>query len=151
MIGDQPTVPETPAAGFRTSQGVTLKGMENQREIFVFGSNRTGIHGAGAALEARQNHGAHHGWASGLQGNSYAIVTKELRWFEPSVDIDEIRRGVRKFLKFARKHPEMIFNVTPIGCGLAGFTPEQIAPLFNVALGIPENVKLPEVFLKVVN
>ncbi len=114
--------------------------------VFVFGSNRQGHHGAGAALFALRNRGAIYRQAKGLQGNSYAIVTKELRSSHPPVDLKEIKEGVKKFLNFAKDNPELEFQVTPIGCGLAGFTPEQIAPLFKKRL---QNVLLSEEFLKV--
>jgi hypothetical protein len=112
-------------------------------KIFVFGSNRQGRHGAGAALYAVQNYGAIYGQAEGLQGSSYAIITKELRSYKPKVTIEEVRVGVEKFLQFAKDHPELQFYVTPIGCGLAGFTPEQIAPFFKEC---PSNIELPEEF-----
>lgn len=115
-------------------------------EIFVFGSNRQGRHGAGAAKSAVLRHGAVYGQAEGLQGNSYAIITKELRRGFQSVTLQEIEEGVNKFLKFAAHNPDLTFIVTPIGCGLAGFTPEQIAPLFKEAT---ENIKLPKEFLNV--
>lgn len=116
------------------------------KTIFVFGSNREGRHGKGAALTALQKHGAIYGRAHGLQGNSYAIVTKELRYDFYPVTLEEIRCYVISFLKFAKEHQDdMLFIVTPIGCGLAGFTPQQIAPLFKERTS---NVYLPEVFLK---
>lgn len=100
------------------------------RQIFVFGSNRQGRHGKGAALDALVNHGAIYGQESGLQGNSFAIITKELRGWLPPVELKEIEWGVKYFLGFASSHPELEFYVTPIGCGLAGFTVPEIAPLF---------------------
>lgn len=115
-------------------------------EIFVFGSNRQGRHGKGAALEACRKHGAVYGQAEGRQGDSYAIVTKELRLDYPPVRLSQVAEGVRRFLMYARSHPELIFRVTPIGCGLAGFVPQQIAPLFTNA---PANVILPPEFLVV--
>lgn len=105
-----------------------------KRRVFVFGSNRQGIHGAGAALEARERYGAILGQSEGLQGDSYAIITKELRPEEPPVTLDEIATGVSKFLRFAEEHQDMHFMVTAVGTGLAGFTVEQIAPLFKPAL-----------------
>lgn len=114
------------------------------KEIFVFGSNREGRHGKGAALVARLKHGARYGYAEGRQGDSYAIVTKELRKYVNPVNLDEIRIGVDKFRLYANAHPELLFVVTPIGCGLAGFTPKEIAPLFH---SMPENVQLPKEFL----
>lgn len=118
------------------------------KRIFVFGSNRQGRHGAGAALEAKQKHGAVYGQASGLQGNSYAIITKELRqWLDP-VTIEEVRDGVDGLLQFASERPDLEFVVTPIGCGLAGFVPKQIAPMFR---GAPANVLLPPAFQEVLS
>lgn len=111
--------------------------------VFVFGSNREGRHGKGAALCARNHHGAIYGRASGLQGNSYAIVTKELRGHMPPVTLDEVKRGVDEFIAFAKDRPDWEFEVTAIGCGLAGFTPKQIATLFK---GAPSNCKLPDLF-----
>lgn len=109
--------------------------------IFVFGSNRQGRHGAGAALYARQHHGAKYGVAEGPTGEAYAIVTKELRRGYPPVTLDEVREGVERFLEYARTHYDQTFQVTRIGCGLAGFTEEEIAPLFSEA---PYNCALPE-------
>lgn len=114
------------------------------REIFVFGSNRQGRHGKGAALHARQRWGAIYGQAEGLQGDSYAIITKELRKDRPPVTLDEVQSGVSRFLEFAWANPGMIFNVSPIGCGLAGFSPSQIAPMFY---GHPKNVVMPPGFV----
>ena len=113
------------------------------REIFVFGSNREGRHGAGAALTALRAYGARYGQAEGLQGDSYAIITKELRPNHPRVLLKEIEVAVRLFIQFATKHTELRFIVSPIGCGLAGFRAEAIAPLFS---GSPSNVFLPEEF-----
>lgn len=109
--------------------------------IFLFGANVQGRHGAGAALYAWQNHGAIYGQPRGLQGNSYAIVTKELRRDHPKITLAYIASEVNEFLKYARLHPELTFNVTRIGCGLAGFTDEQIAPLFK---DHPFNCKMPK-------
>lgn len=105
-----------------------------RRQIFVFGSNRRGLHGKGAALEARINHGAVYGQADGLQGNSYAIVTKELRRDEDPVTLTEVLQNVIRFLRFAGRHPEWDFLVTPVGCGLAGFSPKDILPVFEDAV-----------------
>ena len=114
-----------------------------KRECFVFGSNSEGRHGLGAAREALLNWGARYGQARGLQGNSFAIVTKELRPDWPAVSIGEVADEVFMFLRFARRNPTMVFRLTPIGCGHAGFVPEQIAPLFAKA---PDNVLLPDEF-----
>ncbi len=111
--------------------------------IFVFGSNTQGRHGKGAALYAKLNHGAIYGQAEGLQGESYAIITKELRKGYPGISLLRIHRGVIQFLTFARLYPESRFQVSPIGCGLAGYQCYQIAPFFA---GAPANVILPHEF-----
>lgn len=109
--------------------------------IFVFGSNTEGRHGKGAAKTALQRHGAIYGQAEGLQGNSYAIITKELRPGKNKVSIDTINLQVKIFIMFALDHPELEFEVTRIGCGLAGFKDHEIGPMFEDA---PKNVHLPK-------
>lgn len=115
------------------------------KEIFVFGSNLAGRHGAGAAKYAFEHHGAKYGRGVGLQGNSYAIPTKDAQL--RTLPLSTIQGYVDQFLNFARLRSELIFNVTPIGCGLAGYKYEDIAPFFTEA---PENVRLPEEFKKYV-
>lgn len=115
-------------------------------DIFVFGSNRQGRHGKGAALFALKNRGAVYGQAEGLQGRSYAIITKELRPDYPPVTLDDVHDGIRRFLKYASSRWHLRFVVAPIGCGLAGFKPEDIAPMFA---GAPKNVELPHEFTSV--
>jgi hypothetical protein len=112
--------------------------------IFVFGSNLAGRHGKGAALYARQHHGAVYGQGVGLWGTSYAIPTKDAK--VKTLPITEIARYVERFIAFAVSHPELRFQVTPIGCGLAGYTPAQIAPMFA---GCPANCELPPEFIAV--
>jgi hypothetical protein len=114
----------------------------NKRTIFVFGSNTEGIHGAGAAREAVEKWGAIYGQASGLQGDSYAIITTQL--FAPSkYPLPLIKINIQAFLEFAEKmkqsNPEIEFYVTPVGTGLAGYTREEILPLFDNA---PSNCNL---------
>lgn len=113
--------------------------------IFVFGSNRQGRHGAGAALHAWKNYGAIHGQAEGLQGQSYAIITKELRSSKEPVDLLEIQAGVMIFNQFAKDHPELSFFVSAIGTNLAGFEAYQIAPFFDDVKNLP-NVQLCQEF-----
>lgn len=98
-------------------------------DILVFGSNEAGRHGKGAALFARQHHGAIYGQGEGLQGQSYAIPTKDrnLR----VLTLTQIGQAVFRFKHFAASRPDLTFNVTPVGCGLAGYTQEQIKPLFE--------------------
>ena len=106
--------------------------------IFVFGTNLAGRHGEGAALAAFREHGAVYGQGVGLQGNSYAIPTKDENI--SNLPINKISQYVNTFIKFARLNPEMRFNVTRVGCGLTGYTDEDIAPLFKNA---PDNCILP--------
>lgn len=112
-------------------------------EIFVFGSNLAGIHGAGSAKEALRNHGAIYGAGVGRQRNSYAIPTKDTRF--NVLPLCYISLHVEDFLEHAREHTGDIFNVVAIGCGLAGYNASQIAPMFA---GAPSNVKLPKEFLE---
>ncbi len=106
--------------------------------IFVFGSNEAGVHGAGAAAYARMNRGAKYGVGRGLCGQSYAIPTKNRNINTRS--LDEIAVDVDVFKRFAADHPDQVFQVTAIGCGLAGYQPESIAPMFADA---PENCLMP--------
>lgn len=100
------------------------------RRIFVFGSNLGGIHGAGAARHARLNCGARLGIGVGLTGDSYAIPTKN-EDISRSLPLETIDLYVEQFVEFARARPDLEFDVTPIGCGLAGFKRSQIEPLFT--------------------
>ena len=104
-------------------------------EVFVFGSNASGAHGAGAALTAYERFGAIWGQRHGLQGQSYGIDTMS-GW-------DALVADVRDFLGFAREHPELTFLLTPVGTGIAGWSATEVAPLFADA---PDNVLLPESF-----
>ena len=108
----------------------------DEGEVFVFGSNGLGAHNGGAAAMAVNKFGAIYGQAEGLQGQSYAINTMD--GFEVMVE------QVARFIEFAREHPELTFYVTEIGCGIAGYSPEEVAPLFADA---SENVVLPEAFM----
>lgn len=101
------------------------------KQIFVFGSNLAGIHGAGAALAARQNHGAILGQGSGLMGNSYGIPTKGYNL--EVLPKTSIALEVVKFNMFTWNNPDMEFKVTKIGCGLAGYRDDEIAFLFTGA------------------
>ncbi|AHC93965.1 hypothetical protein CH29_gp12 [Achromobacter phage JWAlpha] len=96
--------------------------------IFVFGSNTAGIHGAGAALTAYQKHSARHGIGYGLCGQSFAIPTKDK--FIQTLSIRQVEQFVAGFLAFARDRDDLDFMVTRIGCGLAGFSDEEMARLF---------------------
>lgn len=110
-------------------------------EIFVFGSNLEGAHGGGAALLAWRKWGAKWGQGVGLQGQTYGIPTMH-------GGPEAIRPYVDEFIRFAADHPDLHFLVTEIGCGIAGFTPEEIAPLFRDAIGV-KNISLPGRFWNV--
>lgn len=107
-------------------------------EIFVFGSNIIGRHGAGAAKEAVVRHGAIMGIGIGRQGNSYAIPTKETPY--KTLPLGVIQHYVKGFLDYAYDAPHLKFFVTRIGCGFAGYTDQQIAPMFANATA---NCRLP--------
>lgn len=109
-----------------------------ENEVFVFDSNLARQHGGGAARVARLRFGAVMGKGTGLQGYSYAIPTMR-------GGVETIRSYVYRFIAFAKRNPEKRFLVTPIGCGIAGFDPEDIAPLFKPAREV-ENICLPESF-----
>ncbi len=109
-------------------------------EVFVFGSNLQGKHLGGAAKVAVSRYGAVMGQCSGLQGQSYAIPTM-------NVSLETVRKYVEEFVSFAKVHSDLRFYVTKIGCGNAGFSVKDIAPLFADAYGM-ENVILPEAFCK---
>jgi hypothetical protein len=109
-----------------------------KESIFVFGSNLAGRHGKGAALEAVTKHGAVYGKGVGLYGKSYAIPTKDEDL--KTLPLNRIGKYVDTFLRFARLNPEMKFEVTRIGCGLAGYEDKDIAPMFKDS---PNNVILP--------
>lgn len=108
-------------------------------KIFVFGSNLAGRHGKGAALEARIKYGAEYGVGEGRTGSAYAIPTKDL-YLRPC-SLGSIEMAVESFLRYAVRNSDLTFLVTRIGCGLAGYTDEAIAPMFKNA---PDNCELPE-------
>ncbi|MCD8182882.1 MAG: hypothetical protein LUE99_07065 [Bacteroides sp.] len=112
-------------------------------EIFVFGSNLEGAHGGGAALLAWRKWGAIWGQGTGLQGQTYGIPTMH-------GGPENIKPYVDEFIRFAQAHPDTIFLVTEIGCGIAGFKPAEIAPLFRGAADVP-NIYLPQRFWDVLN
>lgn len=111
-------------------------------EIFVFGSNLAGRHGAGAALYAKKHHGAIYGRGAGRQGDSYGIPTKDERI--QTLPLEDIKRYVDIFIAYAVANPDLKFKLTAIGCGLAGYKPADIAPMFVDA---PGNVVLPLEFI----
>ena len=109
-------------------------------EVFVFGSNLQGMHGGGADRLAFREFGAEWGQGVGLFGQSYAIPTMQ-------GDAETIKPYVDDFIEFAKKHNELVFLVTEIGCCIAGFTPQEITPLFSRAINEDiQNIYLPESF-----
>lgn len=126
------------------SQPPTFSTPMSTRIIYVFGSNLAGRHGKGSALTALQHHGAVYGQGEGLQGDSYGIPTKDQ--FIQTRPLARIALNVEKFVAFALAHPQLTFHVDNIGCLNAGYTPEQVAPLFTSA---PENCFFKEDFAQV--
>lgn len=112
-------------------------------DIFVFGSNLAGHHAGGSARIAFNNFGAEWGKGVGLAGNTYAIPTMQ-------GGIETIRPYVDDFIEFARKNPDLTFYVTKIGCGIAGFSVEEIAPLFRDAISL-HNIVLPKEFFDTIS
>lgn len=106
--------------------------------VFVFGSNLAGRHGAGAALEAREKYGAKTGVGQGPTGQAYAIPTKDEKL--RVLPLGRIRLYALEFICYAEEHPELNFFVTRVGCGLAGYKDEEVAPLFR---GYPDNCRMP--------
>lgn len=112
-------------------------------EIFVFGSNLQGMHAGGAARIANEKFGAVWGQGVGMQGQSYAIPTMQ-------GGVETIEPYVEEFMDYAFRHRELTFLVTRIGCGIAGFTAQQIAPLFLKVIDL-ENVILPKDFVEIMH
>lgn len=115
----------------------------NEGEIFVFGSNIHGIHGGGAARFAYEHFDAEWGVGEGLTGKCYALPTME-------GGVDYIEGKVMAFIECAKEHPELKFYVTPVACGIAGFSEEEIAPLFRDAMELT-NVVLPKSFVDILS
>lgn len=134
LFSNNPTMQSNHSNRITPSHITTL----GPNEIFVFGSNLQGMHGGGAARAARLYFGAKMGVGVGPQGSSYAIPTMQggPETIQPYVD---------EFVEYASQHPEQVFLVTPIGCGIAGFEPADIAPLFANAVGV-DNIYLPKSF-----
>lgn len=118
--------------------------LEKGHRVFVFGSNLAGRHGAGSALHALRYYGAVEGQGEGWQGESYGIPTKDREL--KSLSVAEIYKAVRRFVKFAREHPEMEFLVVEVGCGLAGYDATCMAPMFH---DCPSNCQLSDRFKEI--
>lgn len=133
LAGHDEATRDTVLRGLRTPEVVHALADD---EVFVFGSNDAGHHGAGAARVAMDHFGAEWGVGHGPSGRSYAIDTMSGR--------DALEADVRDFLAYAAAHADTLFLLTPIGTGIAGYTAEDVAPLFEDA---PANVILPESFV----
>jgi hypothetical protein len=120
----------------RQDRPEALPGELRMTDIFVFGSNIAGRHGAGAAKFAAQHHGAIYGQGIGLQGSSYGIPTKDAAI--RTLPLPAIDQFVGEFIEFAKSRPDLTFDITPIGCGLAGYKRAQIKPMFE---GMPDNCR----------
>ena len=133
---------ELEASNNQTEKRITPEKIDRlaKNEIFVFGSNAKGLHHGGAAKTATEKFGAIMGQGHGLQGKSYAINSMS--------GLSDMTEEIKAFCEFARNKPEKHFLVTPIGCGIAGYRPEEIAPLFKECKDL-SNVSLPASFWKV--
>lgn len=121
-----------------------------ENEIFVFGSNEAGIHGAGAALQAVEEFGAMWGKGFGPHGKTFAIPTKD--WNIQTLSTTDIGFYVKRFIQYAINNTDKTFLITEIGCGLASLTPEDIAPMFKIVLYLKhKNIILPDRFIEVLN
>ena len=122
-----------------TPKGDSLIGKLKSNEVFVFGSNRAGLHAGGAARMAREKFGARQGVGEGLTGQSYAFPTLT-EHFE-KVSPESLGASRDRLFETARRHPDKTFLLTKVGCGIAGFSEDEIRPLFANA---PANVILPD-------
>lgn len=122
----------------------STKGLKTPGAIFVFGSNTAGRHGKGAALTAHKQHGAIYGIGSGLTGMAYAIPTKTELPDKTLVtmSIRDIVPYIQEFVNFTIDNTQHTFYITPIGCGLAGYQPKDIAPHFKGVI----NSYIPDIF-----
>lgn len=120
----------------------------NENEVYVFGSNQSGIHGKGSAKIAADRFGAKAGIGFGLEGQSFAIPTKDKKI--KTLELVQIKYFVDKFIEFAKRKENLKFYVVEIGCMNAGYKPSDIAPMFKEAKEI-ENIYLPEKFWNILN
>lgn len=129
----------SPSQLYRQWETYILEALDDN-EVMVFGSNIFGFHDAGVAELANRKFGAIYGQAEGHNGQSYAIITD-------GVPYSKTKSDIRNFIEYAKRHPNLKFIVTKIGCGMAGYSPTQIAPYFESATAV-ENILLPLDFWK---
>jgi len=125
-----------------TPEELTSKDI-GELDVFVFGSNESGIHGSGAARFANKELDAKWGIGFGNTGDCFAIPTKD--WDVKVLPLDVIQFYINRFIASTKMYPQLRYYVTKVGCGLAGYTPAQIAPLFKDAVDL-ENIYLPQEF-----
>lgn len=133
--------------GFMTHNNIMVNQLPKD-VIFVFGSNEAGIHGAGAAKTALNKFGAVYGQGEGLYGQSYAIPTKDENI--KVISYSKISQYVENFVKYASEHPDQVFYVTEIGCGLAGLSQDKMGEIFRYYVNkywVNSNVILPISFV----
>ncbi len=138
----------------RTYTGIITELPENG--IFCFGSNTQGRHGKGAALTAKNIFGAIYGQAKGMQGRSYAIVTKDLtKKVHPSIDATTIKHQINELMFYAFQHPELDFYIIYSGTGtnLNGYTNQEMADMFSMFVKKRDltNIIFEEEFYKLIN
>lgn len=119
-----------------------------ENEIFVFGSNLAGKNGAGAALLASKKFGAEYGVGEGLTGNCYAFPTKDKNI--KTLPLSEIEKVINRFYLCVAANPDYKFLLTKVGCGLANYSPKEIAPLFAQFKYIPPNIIFPKEFYEII-
>jgi hypothetical protein len=122
----------------------------NENEVILVGTNKDGRHGKGLANFAMNNFGLPYGAAHGHHGQTYAIVTKKNFWQERSSTLEEIKYEVDLFIEYAKLNSNLIFKVTLLGTNLAGYSIQEIAPLFYEAIPV-KNIHLPVEFWDVLN
>lgn len=131
-----------------TPEELKKEDISSLQTVFVFGSNEAGIHGAGAAKFAHDELGAEWGTGFGFMGKCFAIPTKD--WKLQTLPLDVIHFYTSRFIEAVKQYPWVKFYVTQIGCGLAGYKPHQIAPMFKDAIDL-KNVYLPLCFWEILN
>ena len=132
---------------FYTPELITKRSDLPPNGVMVGGVNPQGRHGKGAALAMKLHFGAIYGQAEGLKGDSYGVITKELRPDYPAITLKQVYNGVIRMLACAQRTPDRVFYVTKLGTQLAYFTVEQIGDIFRALMPLmPINVILPKEF-----
>lgn len=123
--------------------------LKDKNAIFVFGSNTEGRHGRGTALIARNHFGAIYGQASGLMGNAYGLVTKDLSRGKGLIAKSIIKENIQKLFDTAKQNPHLKFyiayqltgsDIVDRGQNLSGYSNNDFVELFTGFNDIPENI-----------